>query len=80
MSHEELKAEFRHVSEVINFICSLYRLTSKEDALEAVDTLRLQLALKEFRSPYLERRLTGLGDINEFVEAIDSRWVVSYKI
>ena len=34
MSHEELKVEFRHVSEVIHYLCSLYRLSSDIDAPE----------------------------------------------
>lgn len=68
LSDEELKSEAVKVNNIVDILCSLYRLTSHSDSPEAVDKFRLDLALKGLRSPYLERRLTGLGDINEFVE------------
>jgi hypothetical protein len=68
LSDEELKAEAVKVNDIVDMLCSLYRLTSRSDSPEVVDKFRLELALKGLRSPYLERRLTGLGDINEFVE------------
>ena len=68
LSDEELKAEAAKVNDIVDILCTLYRLTSRLDSPEVVDKFRLDLALKGLRSPYLERRLTGLGDINEFVE------------
>ena len=68
LSDEELKAEAAKVNDIVDILCTLYRLTSRLDSPEVIDKFRLDLALKGLRSPYLERRLTGLGDINEFVE------------
>ena len=44
-------------------------LPSLANSPEFVDKFRLDLVLKGLRSPFLERRLTGLGDINKYVEA-----------
>lgn len=68
LTDEELKAEASKISNIVDILCALYRLTSHMDSPEAVDKFRLDVALKGLRSPYIERRLSGLGDINEFVE------------
>lgn len=69
LTDEELKAESAKISSIVEILCALYRLTSHIDSPEAVDKFRLDVALKGLRSPYIERRLSGLGDINDFVEA-----------
>jgi len=69
LSDEELKTESSKIGDIVDILCSLFRLTSHANSPEVVDKFRLDLALKGLRSPFLERRLTGLGDINEYVEA-----------
>ena len=68
LSDDELKAEAAKINEIVDILCAMYRLTSHMDSPETVDKFRLDLALKGLRSTILERRLTGLGDINDFVE------------
>jgi len=46
MSHEELKVEFRHVSDVIHYLCSLYRLSSDIDAPEVSSSSLLLSSLE----------------------------------
>lgn len=75
LSDEELKAEAAKISDIVDILCALLRLTSHVNSPELVDKFRLDLALKGLRSPFLERRLTGLGDINEFVEASEFKEV-----
>ena len=68
LTDEELKADAVKVTNIVDILCALYRLTSRMDSPQAVDKFRLDVALKGLRSPYIERRLSGLGDINDFVE------------
>ena len=73
LSDDELKTEASKINDIVDILCSLYRLTSHMDSPETVDKFRLDLALKGLRSPILERRLTGLGDITDFVEVFASQ-------
>lgn len=68
LSDEELKAEAAKIYDIVDILCTLYRQTSHLNSHDSVDKFRLNLALKGLRSPYLERRLIGLSDINDFVE------------
>eukprot|EP00286_Rhodomonas_abbreviata_P019344 CAMPEP_0181297116 /NCGR_PEP_ID=MMETSP1101-20121128/5065_1 /TAXON_ID=46948 /ORGANISM="Rhodomonas abbreviata, Strain Caron Lab Isolate" /LENGTH=750 /DNA_ID=CAMNT_0023402025 /DNA_START=132 /DNA_END=2381 /DNA_ORIENTATION=- len=70
LSDEDLKNEFRNVNDIVNSLCGLYRLSSNTKCQEAIDRLKLELALKGLRSRYLERRLSGLGEINDVLEAL----------
>lgn len=79
LTDEELKAESTKISSIVEILCALYRLTSHMDSPEAVDKFRLDVALKGLRSPYIERRLSGLGDINDFVEASACRLLVCFS-
>jgi len=72
LSDEELKTEAAKIHDIVDILCTLYKLTSHLDSPGTVDKFRLDLALKGLRSPYIERRLTGLSDINEFVEVCTS--------
>eukprot|EP00960_Hanusia_phi_P075977 768493-Hanusia_phi.AAC.4 len=70
---EDVKAETQLLNDIVLILCTLYKITSNGDSSEVVDRFRLDLALKGLRSPYLERRLVGLGEINEFVEYLSAR-------
>jgi hypothetical protein len=70
LSDEELKNDFRIASDIVTYICGLFRYCTRCDASEAMELVRLSFALKGFRSPFLERRLVGLTEICNFVEEV----------
>ncbi len=70
MSDDDLKNDFKPASDIVNYMCGLFRFCTRSDAAQASELLRLSFALKGFRSPFLERRLVGLTDICNFVEEV----------
>ena len=70
LSDKEFKSDYKVASEVVGFICGLHSLTMHMDSYEVVDRLKLEFALKGFRSPLLERRLAGLVEMTDIVEAV----------
>jgi hypothetical protein len=69
LSDEALKNEFKYAHEVVQYLCQLHICTPSPD-VSFKDKLKLDFALKGFRSPFLERRLAGLLDITEFIEQL----------
>eukprot|EP01103_Thecamoeba_quadrilineata_P011019 TRINITY_DN2539_c0_g1_i2.p1 TRINITY_DN2539_c0_g1~~TRINITY_DN2539_c0_g1_i2.p1 ORF type:complete len:2405 (-),score=378.30 TRINITY_DN2539_c0_g1_i2:956-7465(-) len=69
MTDEELKNEDKkNISEVILHLDALLRhVAAQHKAAEVSEKLNMTVALKCFRSPYLEKRLSGLNDIKEFI-------------
>lgn len=68
LSDEDLKNDYKNVSDVVNYTCELFRISSRNNAAEKSDMLRLDFALKGFLSPFLERRLTGLTEICNYID------------
>ena len=56
--------------EVSNYATALYQISSREDAQEITDTLKLRFALKGFMSPFLERRVVGITDICALIDEV----------
>lgn len=71
LSDEELKNEDRRTITEISFcIYEIIKLIYPDKANEIVDNFNLEIALKCLKSPYLEKRLTGLNDIKEFIASV----------
>lgn len=75
LSDEDLKNEFRSINDIVNSLCGLYRISSSASCQEHIDKLKLELALKGLKSRYLERRLSGLGDINDLLDTLAGQMV-----
>lgn len=68
LSDEELKNEDKKtISDISRNLEGLVRVAFPNRPSEAIDKFNLDVALKCFRSPYLEKRLGGLNDIKEFI-------------
>jgi ubiquitin carboxyl-terminal hydrolase 34 len=68
LTDEELKNEDKKtISDISRNLEGLVRAAFPNRPCQAIDDFNLDVALKCFRSPYLEKRLAGLNDIKEFI-------------
>lgn len=68
LTDEELKNEDKKtISDISRNLEGLVRVAFPNRPSEAIDKFNLDVALKCFRSPYLEKRLGGLNDIKDFI-------------
>lgn len=71
LTDEELKNEDKKtISDISRNLEGLVRAAFPNRPCEAIDRFNLDVALKCFRSPYLEKRLAGLNDIKEFISNV----------
>jgi hypothetical protein len=68
LTDEELKNEDKKtISDISRNLEGLVRAAFPNRPCETIDRFNLDVALKCFRSPYLEKRLAGLNDIKELI-------------
>ncbi len=68
LTDEELKNEDKKtITDISKILEGLVRVAFPNRSSDTIDKFNLDVALKCFRSPYLEKRLAGLNDIKEFI-------------
>ena len=79
LTDEQLKnVKRKTITEIMNQHGALLRMIHKEEAVYAqLDNFDLDVCLKFFTSPYLEKRLLGLNDLRSHIETVFKKEVLS---
>jgi hypothetical protein len=71
LSDDELKIEEKkRITDLTLFIEGLLRLTSPTHASEISEKFQLQVALKCFNCPYLDKKVAAVNDVRDMVSIV----------
>jgi len=71
LTDEELKNEEKKVlSDISKSLSTILKIIHPSKVNETMDQFNLKMALKCFKSPFLEKRLYGLNDIKEYISLL----------